>query len=176
MRPLYDDGASDAKAVTRDYVLELDDHGPPLLSVFGGKITTARHLAEEALGRLGHTSQATRDAKFPGAPDDFAAFLADVRVRWPWLGGARSLRMARAYGTTLVDLIGDGDMGEDFGGGLTAREVDWLIAHEWARTADDVLWRRTKLGLHLDADARARVAAHVEAQIATRSTGPTTNT
>ena len=161
VRPLYDDGASEAKAVTRDYVLELDDSGPPLLSVFGGKITTARHLAEEALGKLGHASTASRDARFPGAPDDFDAFVREVRSRWPWLGEARSLRMARAYGTMLIDLIGDGSMGEDFDGGLTAREVDWLVDHEWAQSADDVLYRRTKIGLHIGDEAKARVAAHI---------------
>ena len=164
VRPLYDDGASEAKAVTRDYVLELDENGPPLLSVFGGKITTARHLAEEALGKLGHVSTATRQARFPGAPADFAVFLADVRRRWLWLGEARSLRMARAYGLMLTDLIGDEDMGENFGGGLTAREVDWLCDHEWAQTADDVLYRRTKMGLHMTVEQRAVVAEYVSSR------------
>ena len=162
VRPLYDDGASEAKAVTRDYVLELDANGPKLLSVFGGKITTARHLAEEALGKLGYPSTASQNAYFPGAPDDFGKLLATTRARWPWLNEAQSLRMARAYGTMLPDLIGDGDMGEDFGGGLTSREVDWMVDHEWARTADDVLMRRSKLGLHLNEAAKSRVAAYLE--------------
>ncbi len=165
VRPLYDDGASEAKAVTRDYVLELDSNGPALLSVFGGKITTARHLAEEALGKLGHPSTVTRDARFPGAPPDFDIFLAETRARWPWLGEARSLRMTRAYGTLLADMIGEANgneaMGEDFGGGLTTREIDWMIDHEWARTADDVLFRRSKVGLHIDDGAKARVAAYL---------------
>jgi glycerol-3-phosphate dehydrogenase len=163
VRPLYDDGASEAKAVTRDYVLELDNNGPPLLSVFGGKITTARHLAEEALGKLGHASDASRNIAFPGGDlTDFAAFLAQVRTRWPFLGEQRSHRMARAYGTMLADMIGDAtDMGEDFGAGLTAREVDWLIHHEWAQTADDVIWRRTKLGLVLSDAQVTRLAAHM---------------
>jgi glycerol-3-phosphate dehydrogenase len=164
VRPLYDDGASEAKAVTRDYVLELDANGPKLLSVFGGKITTARHLAEEALGKLGYGSHVSRDAAFPGGDlDDFEAFLAQVRARWPFLGEQRSYRMARAYGTMLADVIGDTtDMGEAFGAGLTAREVDWLIDHEWAQTADDVLWRRTKLGLLLDDVQQMRLAAYIE--------------
>ena len=161
VRPLYDDGASEAKAVTRDYVLELDEAGPRLLSVFGGKITTARQLAEDALAKLGHASTATRDAPFPGGDiHDFALFLAQVRARWPWLGDERAHRMARAYGTCLAEFVTD-DMGEDFGSGLTAREVDWLVAHEWAQTAEDVLWRRTKLGLVLNAAQQARLAAYM---------------
>ncbi len=164
VRPLYDDGASEAKAVTRDYVLELDENGPPLLSVFGGKITTARHLAEEALGKLGHASTASRDARFPGGDmRDFDEFLAEVRRSYPFLGDARSHRMARAYGTMLYDMIGTAeDMGEDFGGGLTAREVDWLVGHEWAKTVDDVIWRRSKTGLAMDDAQKARVAAYLE--------------
>lgn len=160
VRPLYDDGASDAKAVTRDYVLDLDDMGPPLLSVYGGKITTARHLAEEAvrkIGRpLGWTIQAaTRNAHFPGGdlPKGFTPFLASVRTRWPFLGDARAERMARAYGSLLNQMLADigclADMGRDFGAGLTQVEVDWLRNREWAQSAEDILWRRTKLGLAL---------------------------
>jgi glycerol-3-phosphate dehydrogenase len=164
VRPLYDDGASEAKAVTRDYVLELDDSGPLLLSVFGGKITTARHLAEEALEKLGYASDASRDAAFPGGDlTDFAAFLHQVLARWPFLGEQRAYRMARAYGTMLAEIVGDAtDLGEDFGGGLTAREIDWLMQHEWAQTAEDVIWRRTKLGLVLSEAQVARVAAYIE--------------
>lgn len=158
VRPLYDDGASEAKAVTRDYVLELDDNGPPLLSVFGGKITTARHLAEEAIGRLGKaarwkTRPATRTEVLPGGnlQQGFESFLEDVRTRWPFLGDDRSERMARAYGTMLMQMLADvrqaSDLGEDFGAGLTRVEVDWLIQHEWARSAEDILLRRTKIGL-----------------------------
>jgi glycerol-3-phosphate dehydrogenase len=154
IRSLYDDGASEARQVTRDYVLELDESGPPLLSVFGGKITTARHLAEVAVAKLaaplGILPGALSKARiFPGGHmDSFDAFLRKVRVRWPWLGDARSYRMARAYGTLIEEIIGDrDDLGEDFGGGLTAVEVDWLVEREWARTFEDILWRRTKLGL-----------------------------
>jgi glycerol-3-phosphate dehydrogenase len=164
VRPLYDDGASEAKAVTRDYVLELDENGPPLLSVFGGKITTARHLAEEALGKLGHASTASRDARFPGGDmRDFDEFLAEVRRSYPFLGDARSHRMARAYGTMLYDMIGTADdMGKDLGGDLTAREIDWMVEHEWAKTVDDVIWRRSKTGLAMDDAQKARVAAYLE--------------
>ncbi len=164
VRPLYDDGASEAKAVTRDYVLELDNAGPPLLSVFGGKITTARHLAEEAVLKLGLKSGNTGDALLPGGDiGNFDAFLGDIRRRYPFLGEARSHRMARAYGSMLHDFVGP-DMGEDFGGGLTAREVDWLVAQEWARTADDIIWRRTKLGLILSDDQVKRLAAYLAGQ------------
>ena len=154
IRSLYDDGASEARQVTRDYVLELDETGPPLLSVFGGKITTARHLGEVAIAKLARPLDfsprpVTKERIFPGGEiGEFGDFLAKVRARWPWLGEARSLRMARAYGSMLVTMIGvREDLGEEFGGGLSAAEVDWLVDREWARTPDDVLWRRTKLGL-----------------------------
>ncbi len=164
VRPLYDDGASEAKAVTRDYVLELDTNGPPLLSVFGGKITTARHLAEEAVEKLELTSGKTREVPLPGGDiGDFDAFLAEVRRRYPFLTADQSHRMARAYGSMLHDFVAP-DMGEDFGGGLTAREVDWLTAYEWARTVDDIIWRRTKLGLVLGEAQIARLDAYLAAQ------------
>jgi len=165
VRPLYDDGASEAKAVTRDYVLELDDSGPPLLSVFGGKITTARHLAEEAVEQLGLSSGDTGKAMLPGGDiGDFDRFLAEVRARYPFLGAKQSHRMARAYGSLLHEMIGDAtDMGEHFGGGLTAREVDWMIEREWARTVDDVIWRRSKLGLVLSEAQVARLGAFLDA-------------
>lgn len=165
VRPLYDDGASEAKAVTRDYVLELDTHGPALLSIFGGKITTARHLAEEAIGKLarpmGFAARAiTRTRPFPGGDiGDFAAFLAKVRATWPFLGDARSYRMARAYGSMLHQMLDGVDsvaaMGTDLGGGLTEIEARWMHDREWARTPDDALLRRSKIGLHLSATERA---------------------
>ena len=126
VRPLYDDGASEAKAVTRDYVLELDQSGPPLLSVFGGKITTARHLAEEVLNKLGFDKPVSRNAPFPFEPVPTA--------------------------------------GEDFGGGLTAAAIDYYCDHEWAQTADDVLWRRTKAGLHMTPEQREAVVAHFKSR------------
>ncbi len=174
VRPLYDDGASEAKAVTRDYVLELDSNGPPLLSVFGGKITTARHLAEEAVAKvaphLGRPiSSVTQDAALPGGdlPDGFEAFLDRVRKHWTFLGDARAERMARAYGTMLSQML-DGvhsaeDMGTDFGGGLTQVEVDWLISHEWAQSAEDILTRRTKIGLATDAGVAVKLTGYLEA-------------
>ncbi|HEV2569589.1 glycerol-3-phosphate dehydrogenase [Sphingomonas sp.] len=159
IRSLYDDGASEARQVTRDYVLELDEAGPPLLSVFGGKITTARHLGEVAVAKLGRPLgldplSVTKARIFPGGEmDGFADFLAKVRARWPWLGDERSYRMSRAYGSMLEAMIGDrGDLGEEFGAGLGAVEVDWLVEREWARTVEDILWRRTKLGLTSEVD------------------------
>ncbi len=165
VRPLYDDGASEAKAVTRDYVLEVDAHGPALLSVFGGKITTARHLAEEAIGKLAApmgfaARRVTRDRAFPGGDTGpFDAFLADVRRRWPFLGEARSLRLARAYGTMLHDMLRNIDdetaLGAAFGAGFTEVEARWMHDREWACTPEDALMRRSKIGLHLSAEERA---------------------
>ncbi|MET3827427.1 glycerol-3-phosphate dehydrogenase [Sphingomonas sp. PvP055] len=165
MRPLYDDGASEAKAVTRDYVLELDTNGPVLLSIFGGKITTARHLAEEALGKLAApmgfvAHPVTRTRVFPGgAITDFRHFVDQVRATWPFLGETRSERMAHAYGSMLPDMLKNvtavDDLGADLGGGVTEVEARWLRTREWARSADDVLLRRSKIGLHLSETERA---------------------
>ncbi|OQW43547.1 MAG: glycerol-3-phosphate dehydrogenase [Proteobacteria bacterium SG_bin5] len=168
VRPLYDDGASEARQITRDYVLELDTRGPALLSIFGGKITTARHLAEEAVGKLAapmgftHRPQ-TRARPFPGGDmPDFARFLANVRRTWPFLGEARSLRMARAYGTMLHEMLRgmsrEAQLGEAFGAGFTEAEARWMHAREWARSPEDALDRRSKLGLNLNAAERAAFA------------------
>ena len=167
VRPLHDDGATKAQAVTRDYVLELDKDGPPLLSVFGGKITTARALAEEAMEKIGPTlnidpEPMTRARVFPGgAIPAFDKYLAQVRARWPFLGQARSLRMAHAYGSTLGEMLRDvhdeTSMGADLGGGLTEIEVRWMRDHEWAQTPEDILWRRSKVGLHSDSSTAARL-------------------
>jgi glycerol-3-phosphate dehydrogenase len=174
VRPLYDDGASEAREVTRDYVLELDANGPPLLSVFGGKITTARHLGEEAVGKLAPALDAeleplTRDRPLPGGGFGRSdEFVAEVRSRHPWLGDARAERMARAYGG-LIDsvLMGVADkeaMGRDFGCGLTEVELRWMRNREWARSAADALDRRSKLGLHMTAEQRAAVQAWFDAE------------
>lgn len=169
VRPLYDDGASEAKAITRDYVLELDANGPPLLSVFGGKITTARHLAEEAMqklaGPLDFTAHpVTRARAFPGgAIATFDLFHAQVRQTWPFLTDAQALRMAHAYGALLAEML-DGvtdaaGMGADLGGGLTEIEARWMHDREWARSPDDALLRRSKIGLHMTAEERAAFGA-----------------
>jgi len=171
VRPLYDDGAGEARAVTRDYVLELDVEGPPLLSIFGGKITTARHLAEDAMARLAaplgfEAHPVTRTRPFPGGDiADFEAFLAGVRTRWPFLGEARSERMARAYGRMLEEILVGVDsaeaLGPDLGAGLTRRELDWMVTREWARTAEDIVWRRSKLGLRLDLHQVAEISGFI---------------
>ncbi|UZK66082.1 glycerol-3-phosphate dehydrogenase [Sphingomonas sp. M1-B02] len=166
VRPLHDDGAAKAQAVTRDYVLELDSDGPPLLSVFGGKITTARALAEEAIERIGPAlgidpAPRTRARVFPGgAIAGFERHLAQVTARWPFLGPQRARRMAHAYGALLPEMLegiaDEAAMGTAFGGGLTEVEARWMQAREWARTPEDVLLRRSKLALHLSEAERAR--------------------
>ncbi len=175
VRPLYDDGQQNASAVTRDYVLDL--HGeagqPPALSVFGGKITTFRRLAEHALDKLtpyfpSMGAAWTDHAPLPGgdmADADFGAFLAEQARIHPWLEAAHLHGLARRHGTRMTRLL-DGaastdDLGQYFGAGLYAREIDWLRAEEFATTAADVLWRRTKTGLHLDARQRGDVAGYI---------------
>jgi len=167
IRALYDDGAGAASAVSRDYHLDIDKAGAPLLSVFGGKITTARHLADDVLARLGIKRGDTRQRPLPGG--DFSSF-ADLRdasqQRWPFLESATVERMVRAYGTHIARVIGDAqsreEMGEDFGAGLYAREVEYLIEQEWATCAQDILWRRSKLGLRLSVPQVERVQAYIE--------------
>ena len=171
VRPLYDDATSDVSAVTRDYVFDLaqPDGGAPLLSVFGGKITTYRRLAEHALDKLrpamGFTAEAwTADAPLPGGDmpgADFEAFLANLRRAHPWLPADLARRYARAYGTRvgrILDGVRDlAALGEHLGDGLYEAEVDYLIRNEWARTEEDILWRRSKLGLHVSGQTAARL-------------------
>ena len=172
VRPLFDeDGSESASAVSRDYVLDLehDEKGPPLLNVFGGKITTYRRLSEHALQKLKPYFPAARGdwtagAKLPGGdiPEaDFVRFLAEQTRRYPWLGPEAVLRLARAYGTRLKGILRDArslaDLGTHFGGDLYQREVEYLVEQEWARSAEDVLWRRSKLGLHLTPAAMQRL-------------------
>jgi glycerol-3-phosphate dehydrogenase len=162
VRPLLEDEADDLSAVTRDYELELDagEGKAPLLSVFGGKITTYRRLAEEALGLLqgplGTLKPAwTADAPLPGGDmpgADFERFLERLNRRHPWLPPLLARRFARAYGTRTDKLLGGAsrlaDLGEEIGDGLYESELRHLTRYEWALTAEDVLWRRSKLGLH----------------------------
>lgn len=162
VRPLYDDGAKSATAATREYVLSLDDQGPPILNVFGGKITTYRRLAENALARLApFFSEAGPDwtarVPLPGgdfAHDGVAALIERVAKAYPFLAPAHAARLVRTYGTETFDLLNGAmraeDLGTDFGATLTAAEVNWLVTREYARKADDILWRRTRLGLHMD--------------------------
>ena len=165
VRPLYDDGARSATAATRDYVLSLhDDGGVPLLNIFGGKITTYRRLAEAALARLAPFLPAagrpwTATAPLPGgdfAPDGVAGLVAELRARHPFLSHPWALRLVRQYGTDAALILGDArqaaSLGRDFGATLTEAELRWMISHEFARTAEDVLWRRSKLGLRMSAE------------------------
>jgi glycerol-3-phosphate dehydrogenase len=159
VRPLLNDRSPDAPSVTRDYMLELDTEGAPLLSVFGGKLTTYRKLAEEVVDRLapllGSRQAAwTAQAPLPGGDlpgGSFEAFLAEARERWPWLPDVLRERLARAYGTRMRVLLdganGIGDLGAEVLPGLFEREIGYLRREEWARTAGDILWRRSKLGL-----------------------------
>lgn len=181
VRPLYDDAAADPSAVTRDYVLKLATAagGAPRLSVYGGKITTYRCLAEDALSKLlpeiGGIRPAgrwTASAPLPGGdiPDgDFDAFLNELVSRYSTFEPLYLRRLARRHGTRIDAVMGDAKnpagMGEDFGDGLYEREIAYMKAHEWARTPDDVLFRRTKLGVHHLAsrspDERARLADRI---------------
>ena len=168
VRPLIDDGSGRPEAATRGYRLDLSDdsEGAPLLGVYGGKITTYRHLGEEAVDLLARRLPAlrgpawTRTQPLPGGDfpvDGIAALQAEIAG---WHPGVDAERIAKAYGTRAFRWLAD-DLGRDFGVGLSQAEVDYLRAEEWARTADDVLWRRTKLGLRLDAGQQAELAEYL---------------
>ncbi len=177
VRPLYDDGASAAQEATRDYVLELDaTYGqPPALSVFGGKITTYRRLAESALAKIaphlpvpraGKAAGWTATAPLPGGDfprEGFEALVEDLNRRHPYLPAPLARRLARAYGTRADTLLDGattlGDLGAVYGAGITAAELAYLARHEFARTGADVAWRRSKLGLRLSAAEIARMDA-----------------
>lgn len=186
VRPLLDDDSGDPSAVTRDYLLENNtDGGAPLLSVWGGKITTFRKLAEDAaseIGRLlGQSRPAwTATAHLPGGdlsawigppqrPDtDFERFVVQLRARHAWLEAPLARRLARAYGSRVDGVLGTATslagLGAEIAPGLHEAELDFLIRHEWARSAEDVLWRRSKLGLHFSAAEREAVARWMAAR------------
>ncbi len=177
IRPLFDDNADSASAVTRDYVLEVDapEGQAPVLSVFGGKITTYRRLADHALEKLAEFfpdagPSWTRGAVLPGGdlPDlDRAALAQALHAEYAFLPEDLTARLVRSYGTRTRQVLGDAkslaDLGEDFGAGLHAAEVDYLVANEWARTTQDILYRRSKLGLHLPSDGVSRLEAYLQA-------------
>ncbi|MBO1077218.1 glycerol-3-phosphate dehydrogenase [Roseomonas marmotae] len=166
VRPLHDDGASDPSAVTRDYVLKLDRNGPPMLSVFGGKITTYRRLAEDvvtqlagALGKGGNPW--TAGAALPGGDLgglSAEGFIEEAARRYPFLDAALLRRLFRCYGSELDRVLGHAcsaaELGQHLGGGITERELEWMRAEEWVRDPEDALWRRTKRGLHMTQQQR----------------------
>ncbi len=171
VRSLYDDGSKKAKDTTRDYHLVLDEqfHLAPVLTIYGGKITTYRRLAEAVLKRMAHffvTRPAwTANAPLPGGDFSYNAVeakIAQARRIWPFLTEDHARRLIRAYGTRIDRILGDagslGDLGACFGGDFTEAELRYLMTQEWAQEADDVLWRRSKLGLRFTSEQRAVLA------------------
>ncbi|WP_019139927.1 glycerol-3-phosphate dehydrogenase [Noviherbaspirillum massiliense] len=189
VRPLVEDEAADASEVTRDYRLEFEDRGAPLLSVFGGKITTFRKLAEEAVDMLApalgnRQGGWTGNACLPGgdvfgpqpsnrAVLEFERFVQDLQQKYAWIAPQLVERYARAYGTRVDKLLAGRssmeDMEEEIAPGLFAVEVDYLMRHEWVLTAADILWRRSKLGLHLPRGAEEKLEAWMAASRAVAS-------
>jgi glycerol-3-phosphate dehydrogenase len=168
VRALFDDGQGNPSAVTRDYVFDLDETGgAPLLNVFGGKITTFRELAERGMHRVARYfprmgGDWTRNARFPGGdmPDaDYESFEQSIKDNYPWMPRSLRRHYGRLYGTRVGRIVGNAcgmtDLGRHFGGDFHEAEARYLMEHEWAGTAEDILWRRTKHGLHLNASERA---------------------
>ena len=188
VRPLLDDASGDPSAVTRDYMLESNTTAAPLLSVWGGKITTFRKLAEDAADEVGRMLGDARAPWTDGAfmaggdlspwigatsrtsrpDDDFERFVSAVRARHAWLDAGLARRLARAYGARVTEVIGDAqsmnDMGPAVAPGLHERELHYLCNEEWACSGDDVLWRRSKLGLHFTPAEREQVDAWMQAR------------
>ena len=176
VRPLYDDGSINASVVTRDYVfdLEAEEDAAPVLSIFGGKITTYRRLSEHAMdeimrffpkmGKAWTVKAVLPGGDIPGA--DIESFTQELIRNKPFLTPAVARRLARTYGTRVERFLGNAskakDLGRDFGMGLSDAEIDYLVTSEWARTSEDILWRRSKLGLHLPKSAAADIGAYLE--------------
>jgi glycerol-3-phosphate dehydrogenase len=187
VRPLYDDGASKAQEATRDYVLKLErDGGAPLLNVFGGKLTTYRRLSEHALEKIGAAIGGkgepwTAKSHLPGGDfpvEGYAAEVGRLKAAYPFLADAHARRLVRRYGTRASVLLGQAkslaDLGRCFGSDLYEAEVRYLVEHEWAITAEDVLWRRSKKGLYLSRDEGQKLEeymAAIPAQLAGRRSG-----
>ncbi|MEM8777017.1 MAG: glycerol-3-phosphate dehydrogenase [Pseudomonadota bacterium] len=182
VRPLYDDGATSATAATRDYVLSLSgEKTAPLLSIFGGKITTYRKLAEAAIDKLSPILNVsaetwTRDAPLPGGDfpvDGVRALKASLCQKYSFLSEEWASRLVRHYGTEAFEILGNAgridDLGQDFGATVTAAELDWAYDQEWVRSAEDFLWRRTKIGLVMKADAQVAVDKYLAAKATSRS-------
>jgi glycerol-3-phosphate dehydrogenase len=171
VRSLYDDGSGKPENVTRDYHLDLAEgfREAPLLTIYGGKITTYRKLAEAALAKLEHFFDMkpawTEHAPLPGGDFSYTgvdALVSKSQRQWPFLSEHHILRLVRAYGTRIGMVLGPAknlaDLGLNFGADLTEAEVRYLMRHEWAHDAEDVLWRRTKLGLHVTNEDKSRLA------------------
>ncbi|MCX7316719.1 MAG: FAD-dependent oxidoreductase, partial [Hyphomicrobiales bacterium] len=180
VRPLMDDGQDAAQETTRDYhLVKSGDTGqPPLVSVIGGKITTYRVLAEDVMELIAADLPATAITSWtattplPGGDfpvDGFMDLVAKASARYPALPHKLITRLARHYGTCLFDILGEArvmeDLGPSFGADLTAREVDYLVAREWAQTAEDIVWRRSKLGLHFSNRQLAQLADYLQARV-----------
>lgn len=177
VRPLYNDDADEASKVTRDYRLDLSKagNGAAVLSVLGGKITTYRALAEDAMLKLGDSfpgmgSNWTKTAKLPGGElgaDDFDTFVSSLAATYPDLPTGLLRALARRHGSFTLDVLGDAkteaDLGKKIGHNVYEREAHYLKVHEWAKQHDDILWRRTKAGLHLDAQELATAKSTLEA-------------
>lgn len=183
VRALYDESEEDnVSAVSRDYSLDLDAQTPPLLSVFGGKITTYRTLARQAVDQLAPMLGAkvvdwTGDVCLPGGDipnGDFEAYLANIQQAYPWLPDDMAWRLVRNYGTEVEKMLGSAqqldDLGEHFGADLYETELRYLAEHEWAMMAEDAIWRRTRIGLALDQAQQDRVAAWFTGQNKKRAT------
>jgi glycerol-3-phosphate dehydrogenase len=174
VRPLYDDGTANPSQVTRDYVLKVDEErgSAPLLTVFGGKITTYRRLAEEAMEMLKRffpdaRGDWTASEELPGGDvGHFNAFRDAMHARYPNVGRELVEGIVRRHGSRAPKILRDArfaeGLGRNFGGGLTQHEIEYLVAEEWAATAEDVLWRRTKCGLHMTPPQRESVAAFMQ--------------
>ena len=172
VRPLLDDEAGNASEVTRDYLLELDQQSAPLLNVFGGKLTTYRKLAEEAMDRLAHVFPQASEAwtaeghPLPGGErQDVNTLQRELQSAHPWLPETMAWRLVHSYGSRTMRILGQArslqDLGEHFGADLYQAEVDYLRALEWALDATDVLWRRSKLGLRLTPEQVKRLTAYL---------------
>ena len=173
VRPLLDDESDSPQAVTRDYTFEVEAPAgmAPILSVFGGKLTTYRKLSELAVDGLveffAHAGPAwTKHATLPGGDFSNQANLqTQLNTNYPWLPIELCARYARSYGTLSYQILSEAsviaDLGEHFGAGLYALEIDYLVAHEWARNVDDILWRRSKLGLSMSTSEKLRLADYM---------------
>lgn len=183
VRPLFDDKSQSASTVTRDFVFDYDDEGgASVLSIFGGKITTYRVLALKAIKTLKkalgvQTDDWTAGANLPGGNfpvEDFDSLVSEYAGKWPFLDRSLIQRLTRAYGTDTSKMLeaanSESDLGQHFGAGLYQTEIQWLIEKEFARTAEDVLWRRSKLGLHMSEAEQASVKSWFAArQVKTES-------